>query len=782
MNRLRFFRLVIFIILLECVSFLSNVSADSTLDSKTLEIISNAVFEVVVLKPTKDSLSYERPLPLNLLPYSIRTDKYYPIGTAFAISPTEFLSAAHVMNLGLESQFKEVSLRDKDGKVYSIDKIDKYSERKDFVTFSLRDKAVKDFLRVNTNPQINQKVFAVGNALGEGIVIRDGLFTSATPEQENGEWKWIRFSAAASPGNSGGPLLDKDGKVIGIILQKSPNENLNYALPIKEAIDAKANLATAYKKIGYFLDNAGLTKLGVFKKEIYLPKSYQELNRELIEGTNLSLYNLLKALFKENKDNIFPNGKGSTALLHKTYDAISPNLIMRGSDDNWDASSPKEEKEADLSNNGRLRYGNLANSLLLYIQKPDDIPLKKFYDDTKLFMDLILKGISLPRQIGSENIKITSLGNGCEDYVFIDSHGRKWLVRTWSLEYSDEKVVTLSLPVPGGCITMMKAGQTGQVDFVDIPDLKILTNFIYVSYYGTLKQWEEFIKIKELLPSAFSSINVSFDYNKAFYYKSKRLSFSYSSDGMAVSEKSYMKLKFDYFRESNKTIWDVGTIVVGEDKNNWTNFNITRNMKPPKGLGDKYESHWEIIEKQKFPFNHSAFYRDKATNISTVFNQSDAESTSVLYTIGYEKEGKVDQKEMEAKLNKFIRNLKIYEDGKSGDLAYNIRKDTYHDQGEYYQAVFDIDRLVNINPQYADGYILRGEVFKDKGDYNRAIMDYGKAAELTPEYVQTYFGKDFIALLYGIKGQFREAQEETGKVLQSDRKVDPIVKTVFLKY
>ena len=81
-------------------------------------------------------------------------------------------------------------------------------------------------------------MFAVGNALGEGIVIRDGLLTSLTPEAQDGRWKWLRFSAAASPGNSGGPLLDAQGRVIGLVAAKSPNENLNYALPIERLLNA----------------------------------------------------------------------------------------------------------------------------------------------------------------------------------------------------------------------------------------------------------------------------------------------------------------------------------------------------------------------------------------------------------------------------------------------------------------------------------------------------------------------------------------------------------------
>jgi S1-C subfamily serine protease len=222
----------IFLYLTGCAGLPGPASKNVSLGSRVMDTISEAVYEVVVLKPTKDSLQYEKPLPMDLIPYSIRTDKYYSIGTAFAISPSEFVSAAHVMNLGSGSQFKEAFLRDRQGKVYSIEKVLKYSKNQDFIVFSLRNAKVKKFLSVNQRPRVNQKVFAVGNALGEGIVIRDGLYTSDTPEEEAGEWKWIRFSAAASPGNSGGPLLDRDGKVIGIVLRKSPGENLNYAVPI----------------------------------------------------------------------------------------------------------------------------------------------------------------------------------------------------------------------------------------------------------------------------------------------------------------------------------------------------------------------------------------------------------------------------------------------------------------------------------------------------------------------------------------------------------------------
>ena len=669
-NRMIFALVGLFLYLTGCAGLPGAASKDASLGSPVMDTISEAVYEVVVLKPTKDSLQYEKPLPMDLIPYSIRTDKYYSVGTAFAISSSEFVSAAHVMNLGSGSQFKEAFLRDSQGKVYSIEKVLKYSKNRDFVLFSLRNAKAKRFFPVNKSPRLNQKVYAVGNALGEGIVIRDGLYTSETPEEEAGEWKWIRFSAAASPGNSGGPLLDRDGKVIGIVLRKSPGENLNYAIPIVEVISAKQNLAVIETKVRYVLDNMDMTQRETLKKEINLPKTYEELNSEMNAIMTQFSDKLLKDLLAEHRDTIFPRGPGSTRLLYKTYHPVFPHLIMKGKDGNWDAYYPRETRDAILGNNGRLVYGTLGSTVFMYIRKPDDIPLETFYGDSKLFMDLILKGGGRYREIGPESIKITSMGGSFEDYRFTDSYGRIWMVRTWLIEYNDRKVVTFSLPVPGGCIVMMRTDQTGSVDQGDIPDLKVLSDFIYVSYFGTFKEWREFLGVKDLLPSALSTVNIQMKNSEVFRYESRRLSFSYGSDIMKISNNSNLRLDFGYFQEQGRTVWDITEIGIAEDKYKQIGYTVSRMMKPPEKLGDEYQSSWENMAERRFPYNRSAYFKDKVTIISATYNRGsqlekgDVSSSPVLYTVGYIKEGNVDQKEMEAKLEMFMRNLVVYEKGK----------------------------------------------------------------------------------------------------------------------
>ncbi len=643
------------------------------LDETIMGTIGDAVFEAVVPKPADDPLTYEKPLPLDLLPYSIRTDKYYSVGTAFAIGPNQFVTAAHVTNLGTESQYPEFYLRDRNGGVYPVDRITKFSSNRDFAVFTLKGKTAKSFFRVNTEPHLNQRVYAVGNAFGEGIVIRDGLYTSNTPEEENGEWTWLRFSAAASPGNSGGPLLDREGRVIGVILRKSENENLNYALPISQVLNAAENKAVSHAKASYFLDNMDMTKIGTFDEEVSLPKSYSELNHDLITRFDRFSEKLLKQFFAENREGIFPRGSGSLYLLNKVYDAYFPHLIMKGEDGNWDAFAPQDRKRAELGNNGYVLYGSLARSVFLYLQKPDDVSLDTIYRDSKAFMDLILKGIYFSREVGSEKVKVVSLGKAYEDSVFVDSYGRKWMVRTWLLPYSDRKVVTFSLPVPGGCATVMRIGQTGQVNSGFLPDMKILSDFIYISYYGTFGQWREFLAMKKLLPTAFSAIEIVPD-SRAFRYSSRRLSLACKTDVMNFTDKSDLGLGFSFFQDGGKVVWDVATIMVGEDKNTKTSFSVSRRNRPQKELGDSYLSDWDAMLNRKFPYSGSAFFKDGNTIIRTIARPSDDDKAGndVLYTVTYVREGNAEQKEMESRLEKISGLISVREGAPDKKI---VRKD-----------------------------------------------------------------------------------------------------------
>ena len=78
-----------------------------------------------------------------------------------------------------------------------------------------------------------QKVYLIGNSLGSGTCITSGIISDAHRNMPGLSYPYIMTDAAANHGNSGGPLLNEDGKVIGVLVSGVQNaEGMNYAIPI----------------------------------------------------------------------------------------------------------------------------------------------------------------------------------------------------------------------------------------------------------------------------------------------------------------------------------------------------------------------------------------------------------------------------------------------------------------------------------------------------------------------------------------------------------------------
>src|SRR3712207_2974662 len=74
---------------------------------------------------------------------------------------------------------------------------------------------------------------------------RSTLFPYTTLFRSGSFANWIQMDTPISPGNSGGPLVDMTGHVVGINT-RGGGQNLNFAVPIDTAKEVvKAILATA---------------------------------------------------------------------------------------------------------------------------------------------------------------------------------------------------------------------------------------------------------------------------------------------------------------------------------------------------------------------------------------------------------------------------------------------------------------------------------------------------------------------------------------------------------
>ncbi|MEO8780258.1 MAG: trypsin-like peptidase domain-containing protein [Rhodanobacter sp.] len=633
----------------------------ATLDPAVLPRIEAATFEVVQAKPTVDPLTYEKPLPLDLLPYQERTDTYHSIGTAFAIGNNRYVTAGHVLLAGVASLWGPIELRDAKGKVYAIDKIEKFSLRKDFVVFSLASQPnAAAALAIDSKPAVNTVVYAVGNALGTGVVIRDGLYTSDTPEQQDGQWKWLRFSAAASPGNSGGPLLDQQGKVIGVVLMKSANENLNYALPISEVLNAPENQAVIDERVPYQFALFDTTLSNVFKAQFPLPVSLADFNASFLKARNAYVDSQLKALLAQESDRLFPRGAGASRLLHAVPSLDSfPRLIVRNSNGDWGLSA-KRGPRTPLSGNGYLDVGEAGRSLLFHLRRPDSVSAQQLYHDPAQLIDLVAKTGFMRRTVGTERVKITGFGPPDQDTMYTDAWQRHWQVRVWPVPYANALVISLSLPVPDGYVTLLQmVPPSGAYDH--LIDMRAMTDFVQVAYDGTLAQWHEYLGQTALLPGLLQDIHVDADYGRRFSYASPRLDFSFVPTLQSITANSTLTLGLGYFSDHGKVVWDVGDLRVKADASDPYRINIQRHVQPSSDLDDAFQSQWRKIVQGQHPFDGIPHGEDGAMRVVKAMPLAAGASPDVRYTVFYSVEGSTPPATVKTGFDQLTKSVHVHE-------------------------------------------------------------------------------------------------------------------------
>lgn len=80
---------------------------------------------------------------------------------------------------------------------------------------------------VQPTPRVGDTLVLVGSPYGLEGTVTTGVVSRITYNE-------IQTDAAANPGNSGGPAVDKAGRVVGVLLSGG-GENLNFTVPIKRA-------------------------------------------------------------------------------------------------------------------------------------------------------------------------------------------------------------------------------------------------------------------------------------------------------------------------------------------------------------------------------------------------------------------------------------------------------------------------------------------------------------------------------------------------------------------
>jgi len=123
------------------------------------------------------------------------------------------------------------------------------------------------FIGNSDNTRVGQTIYAIGNPFGDLVYTMTDGIVSALDRVVSVEGKSIRtfqFSAAVNSGNSGGPIYNIYGEVIGIVTAKIVRgnvEGIGFAIPINDAIE----IATELIEHGYI---SGRPLMGITGQDV----------------------------------------------------------------------------------------------------------------------------------------------------------------------------------------------------------------------------------------------------------------------------------------------------------------------------------------------------------------------------------------------------------------------------------------------------------------------------------------------------------------------------------
>jgi hypothetical protein len=194
-----------------------------------------------------------------------------------------------ITNYHVICQCDKVTVKFNDGTEYKTNMLVDFDPQIDFAILSIDDPENKlpDGIPLGNSNSVKlaQDVYTIGNPFGLEYTVSDGIISKI--HKVYGD-TLFQITVPISPGSSGGPLLTKDGEVIGVVLASFTfGQNLNLALPsnyIKERLNKKKRDFTTLAEIKKLEKREGLQrkidkyncelKIEPHMYKVYVPKDW----------------------------------------------------------------------------------------------------------------------------------------------------------------------------------------------------------------------------------------------------------------------------------------------------------------------------------------------------------------------------------------------------------------------------------------------------------------------------------------------------------------------------
>ena len=153
------------------------------------------------------------------------------LGSGFAVGENCIITNAHVLD-----NPNNIVLTTYAGETHAAYLVG-YDQDKDIAVLGVKDAkftplTIADYKSLNTGDD----VYAIGAPKSMAYTLTKGVISAK--EREIGKYKYIQTDAAINEGNSGGPLLNDEGNVIGVnTLKMSDSEGIGLAIPMTVVSD-----------------------------------------------------------------------------------------------------------------------------------------------------------------------------------------------------------------------------------------------------------------------------------------------------------------------------------------------------------------------------------------------------------------------------------------------------------------------------------------------------------------------------------------------------------------
>jgi hypothetical protein len=157
-----------------------------------------------------------------------------------------------VTNLHVIAGATSIKVKGGENNLFDVQKVVYIDPVNDLALIKVSGAGIPKGLELGTpdDLQVGDKIFAIGNPAGFEFSLSEGIVSGIRNEDPNTKKRrdMIQITASISPGNSGGPIINKRGKVIGVATLASGTtlQNINFAAPISPIKQIKNFNTTAF--------------------------------------------------------------------------------------------------------------------------------------------------------------------------------------------------------------------------------------------------------------------------------------------------------------------------------------------------------------------------------------------------------------------------------------------------------------------------------------------------------------------------------------------------------